>query len=163
MPQTRQLRKKKTTTSEPVISRSTGDRIAEILNSRQTGEDLTEEECIMLIDYIGGADRRMKAALQNLQLLRGMVFENAKKHEWKELAGEAAKAKIKSNTPATYGDATALAKILKKLGKIKLFNGMVKPSVTQIKKTLGESVLRDEGFMKDGETTEYYSLTISAK
>lgn len=157
---TRQLRLKgKGKVGEKETYRSAKQLIADEVSASA----LTKVEVKRLIDFYASEDFEIKEKGKVIVIAKAMIHEHCLKHKWDKLETEKAVASARDSTEYLYGDATKLAKILKKLGKIKIFNALVSPKVTECKKYLGEETLKSEKFMKVGNTVKRSSVTIKRK
>ena len=122
-------------------------------------ETLTEQELKGLIDSGAEMDAEQKDLAKTVKMIKVVLVAHAKENKWKEKAGDRATCLIKKSTKSIMAMATKLAKFLKKEGKSKLFDSLVKVEVTPCKKYLGEVAL-EEGELLKTETEEYGSVSL---
>jgi hypothetical protein len=127
------------------------------------GERVESSEDIALItDYGTLINELTKEFEKDIKLIRANVLEYAKRTKTKKMAGKVGQYNIGKSTTTEYGGATELAKLLKKFGKINLFDEMTSVKVTEVKRYLGEKTLELEGFMKKS-SNEYGKVTLKRK
>jgi len=122
---------------------------------------LTEEELILMIDTGTEleAERREieKKTEAVVRPVKQILLQVAKAAGWKEKKGTKGKAKVSASTWSDVGTATDLAKILKREGKIALFDELVTVRVGDCKKYLGTEALK--GFLTP-HTEEFGMLSL---
>lgn len=127
--------------------------VLEIVSLLEDGQDLqhvaktiTEEELILMIDSgvemeaeRRAADKQTEKVVKPVKQLLLQVAKNAK---WKEKKGTKGMAKVSASTWSDVGTGTQLAALLKKEGKIQLFDDLVTIRVGDCKKFLGTDALK---------------------
>ena len=116
-----------------------------------------------LIDYNIEANKMIAKISEIVGASREKILEYLKAKKLNEVKSDNGIATAGSSQSTEYGDAIALAKILKEEGKTKLFPTLVKPQVTAIKKLLGEDCLEEHNFMKKGKLRKYTRVTIKSR
>lgn len=126
----------------------TDQQITEVIESQDEitiGQNLTESEVKLLIDRGSDIDANIKYLTRQLKAIKLGVLEYARRNKLKTIEGQRATAKISDSTTTTTGTVTEFAKLLKKEGKIELFDELTKVQLTEAKKYLGEAALK--GFL----------------
>lgn len=144
--------------SVPEILKEVGKLKVETLKE-EVIKTLTEEEVKSLVDTGAEMDAEQKDLAKIVKAVKVVLMAHAKENKWKEKNGDRALCTIKKRTISIMAVATQLAKFLKKEGKSKLFDSLVKVEVTPCKKYLGEVALEEGGLLKT-ESEEYGSASL---
>jgi hypothetical protein len=131
---------------------------AESLESLGT---VTTEELYAMIDFGAEVDERRKAmeaeVKKKVEPLKKLLLKMAERDKWRHKVGKYGKCDVTRGSKTIMGTPTELARLLKKEGKINLFDALVGVKVSETKKYIGEDALK--GFMQV-EPVEYGSVSL---
>jgi hypothetical protein len=151
--------------SKSTVRRSVQEILAAYASEGLENFVLTKEELISLID--NGAeleDKRRKIAKEVDAVVtptKALLLALAEKDKWKEKSGKIGVCKIGGGSSTIIGGTvTDFAALLKREGKLHLFNDLVSVKLGDSKKYLGEDALKD--FMHS-DTREYSSVSLGLK
>lgn len=123
---------------------------------------MAESELEVLVTYAAEASAAQKELKAEADLIKKFVLEYAKANQQKTFDYVRGSAQIGASSHSEYGTATALARILKKLKKMDIFDTLVSVKIGEVKKYIGEAVLLEEKFIKV-KTEPYGKVTLKSK
>jgi len=144
----RKARKETRTVSEIMEELST-------LDASTVAEDLNEAEQQALIDYGTETDEQRKALDSEVKRVKSLVLATAESEGWKTKTGLEGAAKISPRTKTSIVP-RKMVKLLAKLKKQKLFDTLFSVKIGEVKKYLGEDVLKPISIV---ETKAYGSVS----
>jgi hypothetical protein len=128
--------------------------------------NLSESDLEMLIDHGTDIEERRreidKEVKSMVEPIKDILLQSASKLKWKHKEGHEGKCDIGPSTKTITGTATELLKLLKKEGKVKLFNNLLTVRVTDAKKFMGEDILFKSGFFFS-ERKEYGTVSLKPR
>lgn len=147
------------------VKRSVAEILENYLDSGLEGLNLSASELILLIDNGAELDEKRKAVAKEVDAVvtptKKLLLALAKQGKWKSKAGKIGLCKIGGgSTTVIDGTPTEFAALLKKEGKLHLFDELVSIKIGDTKKYLGEDALT--GFMHS-DIEEYGSVSLSLK
>lgn len=101
-----------------------------------------QQKVLKVIDQATKWDQELKELKKNLDKAKEFLKEHAGENGWRTLSGEYGLCEIRPSSSSSISP-TALAKVLKKMDKLSLYETVVKVQVGEAKKYLGEEALKD--------------------
>ena len=141
----------------------TDDQVADAIEEMDevtVGEELTADEVKILVDRAYRIDQQQKDLTRQLKPIKLAVQEYGRRHKLAQIEGHHAVASLSPSTETTTGTATELAALLKREGKITLFDDVVKVKLGELKKYLGEDALK--GYIQK-TTKKFAKLAFKAR
>ena len=121
---------------------------------------LNDSELTALVDQAYFWDLEQKELAGRVKNAKTILLRNARAQEWKSYSGESAACKIGKSTKSIMGTVKEFLQLLKREGKMKLLDDLLKVKLGDAKKYLGEDALN--GFLTE-ETEEYGSVSLKKK
>ena len=114
---------------------------AEASSAEKVAKTLEEQELLNLIDFGAVADAEEKSAAAVVKRVKAVILPAAKADKWKTKAGAEGAVKISPSTSSSIIP-TKMVKLLAKLKKQKMFDTLFSVKLGEVKKYLGEDVLK---------------------
>lgn len=121
---------------------------AKELDVETVATSISQGEIKNLVEWGGVKNAEKKRLETDIKIVKEILLFAAKKENKKE-GYKTAKygAPVSPKNKTVVGTATDLARVLKKLGKMGLFDELVTVKITEVKKYIGEETLKSEGFL----------------
>lgn len=128
--------------------------------------ELSNAEIMSLIDVGSDIEERRRAIDKEVKAevepIKDILLQLGQANKKKNMEGHRGKCTIGPSTKTLTGTATQLAALLKKEGKVKLFDSLLTVRVTDAKKFLGEDILFKSKFFTS-ERKEYSTVSLKSK
>jgi hypothetical protein len=130
---------------------------------KEVADKLTDSDMLRMVDYGYERDQEKKEIDKEVKVVKDVLMEYGRQRKVKKMAGSKADAVISAASSTETGTPTELAKLLKLENKIDLFDELVSVRLGDLKKYLGEAVLKDHSFIKKVESDEYGKIGFKAR
>lgn len=142
-----------------VLDKKEDSIFTKLLHDNIDVKTITKEEIDSLLDVGVKLDGERKDLDGWVKKIKTILLEYAKDNSIREITSNISTAKI-SNTTHTNINPSKFVKLLKQLGKLNLFDKIMKVGITEAKKYIG---LDDINSISDTATEEYGSVSIKNK
>jgi hypothetical protein len=137
-----------------IITRA--DNVSKAVDFTIIADELNETEMAALIDYGAELDAEAKEHNRRVKIIKDLLRINADIYRWKNKAGNTATAGVSPSSKTTI-DATAMGRLLARLGKSNLFGTIFSVKITEAKKYVG---IDDLDEISETETKEFGRVSL---